>query len=256
MLVDVLTRHVVRASPAARYFALSYVWGNVTGESASGLVSSSTGYRLPDQAKQTIEDAITLTKGLGEKYLWVDVYCVDQHIAEKQKQQINHMGSIFQGAAVTIVALSGGSASAGLAGISRTTGPRPFFASPAKSGIAANLISGREAIVNSSAWSTRAWTFQDELLSRRLLFLADQQYWLKCQHNVYSRHTARTRERDDSPRNTLARLLNTNAASFRMVCDPSRGHAIVSSHSDLQVHDFFAMVTEYASRQETYEGTL
>lgn len=128
MLIDVLTREVVRAPPASRYFALSYVWGDVTREAASGLVSSSAGCRLPNQAKKTIEDAITLMKRLGERYLWVDVYCVDQHNAQKQKQQINQMDSIFQGAALTIVALSGGSASAGLAGISRTTGPRQFFA--------------------------------------------------------------------------------------------------------------------------------
>ncbi|KAM0421044.1 hypothetical protein ACHAPT_011115 [Fusarium lateritium] len=61
-MVDVLARKVVNCPDQCDYLALSYVWGGVHPE--PGALEAGT---LP----QTIEDAITLTRGLGKRYLWV-----------------------------------------------------------------------------------------------------------------------------------------------------------------------------------------
>lgn len=61
-MIDVSTRQVVDCPDQCEYLALSYVWGGVHPQ--DGALEAGT---LP----QTIEDAITLTKGLGKQYLWV-----------------------------------------------------------------------------------------------------------------------------------------------------------------------------------------
>lgn len=61
-MVDVVERRVVPCPPGCVYAALSYVWGGVRAE--EGALEEGT---LP----QTIEDAITATRELGLRYLWV-----------------------------------------------------------------------------------------------------------------------------------------------------------------------------------------
>uniref|UniRef100_A0A0D2YGB4 Heterokaryon incompatibility domain-containing protein n=1 Tax=Fusarium oxysporum (strain Fo5176) TaxID=660025 RepID=A0A0D2YGB4_FUSOF len=61
-MLDVNARKVVDCPDNCDYLALSYVWGGI--HPADGALEAGI---LP----QTIEDAITLTKRLGKKYLWV-----------------------------------------------------------------------------------------------------------------------------------------------------------------------------------------
>lgn len=61
-MVDVLERKVVSCPQNCDYVALSYVWGGI-----QPTPDALEGHHLP----QTIEDAITVTKALGRRYLWV-----------------------------------------------------------------------------------------------------------------------------------------------------------------------------------------
>ena len=61
-MVDVEKRRVISCPPECDYIALSYVWGGV--QPAPGALEN---HSLP----QTIEDAITVTKALKRRYLWV-----------------------------------------------------------------------------------------------------------------------------------------------------------------------------------------
>jgi len=63
-MIDVVKREVVPCPQNCDYLALSYVWGGV--EVKAGQLSNGT---LP----QTIEDAITVTRMLHKRYLWVSV---------------------------------------------------------------------------------------------------------------------------------------------------------------------------------------
>jgi hypothetical protein len=68
---------------------------------------------------RTVEDAITLTERLGERYLWVDAFCINKHDRQHQQEQINNMDLVYQCTYLTIIALDGSDAGAGLAGISQ-----------------------------------------------------------------------------------------------------------------------------------------
>ena len=107
-LVDVSTRKVVKYPDyCCKYVALSYVWGDVAQQSYQ--LGSLLG-NLP----QTIEDAISFVQKLGRQYLWVDWLCIGQKDDADKHHQIERMWGIYRGAYVTVMALSGESADAGL----------------------------------------------------------------------------------------------------------------------------------------------
>lgn len=92
-----------------KYVVLSYVWGAP---------------EIPDWP-QTTKDAITVTKMLGYKYLWVDRLCIDQSNREQKKYLLSNMDAIFEGAEFTIVNASG-DAQTGLPGVGMTLrNPQP-----------------------------------------------------------------------------------------------------------------------------------
>ncbi|KAM7210336.1 Heterokaryon incompatibility protein (HET) domain containing protein [Rhypophila decipiens] len=92
---------VVAVNSSAEYVALSYVWGNPT---------SSREPKVP----KVVQHAMTVTRELGKRYLWVDKYCVEQENHEVKAQQIQAMDQIYEGAFVTIFACAGSDSSFGL----------------------------------------------------------------------------------------------------------------------------------------------
>lgn len=188
-VIDVEEMCIVEAPRDKDYVALSYVWGtaemlklqkaNFDHFQTSGSLKSAT---LP----KTIADAAEVTRGLGEKYLWVDALCIIQDDENDKAYFIPNMDSVYGCALVTIIALSGDGANAGLPGIrpdSRTQEELPFTIG--NTPIIASLDPPRERSFDSylgqSPWDSRGWTFQEKIFSRRaLVFTSEQVYW-ECQ---------------------------------------------------------------------------
>lgn len=135
---------IVQADPAWAWLALSYVWGSET-----------TNDRL--QLPKTVSDAITITKELGYRYLWVDQYCIDQDDSFHKVEQIRSMDRIYQGADMTIVATSGGSKHSGIHGITSRRVPKY---TKFRMGDRIALGSTIEPITaaKTSPWWKRGWT--------------------------------------------------------------------------------------------------
>jgi hypothetical protein len=75
LLVDVKKKCLVRSGLDARYYALSYVWGNA--KQFRALKANIEELLNPGSLSiaalpQTIKDSITLVTNLDESYLWVD----------------------------------------------------------------------------------------------------------------------------------------------------------------------------------------
>jgi hypothetical protein len=85
-VINVYERCVVTPPPGCRYVALSYVWGSIN--------ISNTEAALPEKLPQTIEDAISAVKELGEWYLWVDALCIAQDDPDHKMAQIQNMDQI------------------------------------------------------------------------------------------------------------------------------------------------------------------
>jgi hypothetical protein len=95
-LIDCHSRSVTLHGHGDRYVALSYVWGPCE----QGHSSSDPKSTLRDlngksiRISNVIQDAITVTIGLGLQYLWVDQVCINQDDAEEKQQQLRCMDSI------------------------------------------------------------------------------------------------------------------------------------------------------------------
>jgi hypothetical protein len=126
-----------------------------------------------------------VVKKLSLKYLWVDVYCIDQSNVVENVLQIRHMDVIYEEAYLTILALSGTSSEAGLPGISkpfqRTWQPKWKMGS--KSFTATNF---RDVIgqAERSPWNSRGWTMQEATLSTRCLCFYEEGMSLICREEM------------------------------------------------------------------------
>lgn len=186
-LIDVQRMCIVGGNSDCRYLALSYVWGGsktllntkairVDLETEAGLT------KKLEELPMTIRDAIDLVRELGERHLWVDSLCIIQDDAEDKSNQIMGMDVVYSSAILTIAATSGNSADAGLAG--GHTRLRTFTQLTEKvQGLSlANRPTTFDKTINESTWNTRAWTFQERILSNRVLFVADQRCFFTCHH--------------------------------------------------------------------------
>lgn len=182
-LIDCGSRSILPAEEDQEYLALSYVWGkeqkppqmsnplNGQHTEPSSLLSGS----LP----RVIEDAISLTLSLGYRYLWVDRYCIPDGDAAEKHSQISKMDMIYAHATATIVAAAGEGADYGLPGVGQTPRKRQPQARMKEGVLVSTLPSARGAL-KSSKWMTRAWTYQEAILSRRLLIFTDHQLYFEC----------------------------------------------------------------------------
>ncbi|KAH5095560.1 hypothetical protein HBI38_030660 [Parastagonospora nodorum] len=178
-LFDCQCENVIRADRIddPRWVALSYVWGDRSHADSIEVSHDHHAARLP----QTIKDAVKVTQELGYRYLWIDELCIDQNNAAHKNSQLAKMDQIYRGAEFTIVAAAGRDKTYGLPGVSTTRriqcpvlhfdqglifsiGPEP-----------------NEWVADETIWSTRGWTFQEGLLSKRLLIFTDWQVTFYCQ---------------------------------------------------------------------------
>ena len=183
-MIDVHRKCIRLAPPHCRYVALSYVWGGATslGLSDVELLSQPDGLSKASVTSpicQTVSDAIELTRNIGEDYLWVDSLCIQQNDSSDKLAQIRAMHQIYGNATLTIIAAGGDDANSGLAGVRPSS--RDLKQITAKINSKASLavpISSRGNRMESSKWNTRAWTYQERLLSKRfLVFTPNEVYW-------------------------------------------------------------------------------
>jgi hypothetical protein len=167
-LIDSSTGKVVRAAKDEPYVALSYVWGD-----------KDTSTQESDSYPRTIQDAIIATKNLGYRWLWVDKYCIDQNDTNDLNDQLQQMDVIYQQAAVTIIAAAGTNAHYGLPGVGQS------YRKPTSSILIGDehicAIPKPELRSDVCRWISRAWTYQEGLLSTRRLVFTDEQVYFECQ---------------------------------------------------------------------------
>jgi hypothetical protein len=94
------------------------------------------------------------------------------------------MGLIYRHAAATIINLAGIDANAGIRGISRNFEERPQFVAKVRTWL---LTAGMKDLLSTllpSRWYTRGWTFQEEVLSTRAIFLGEDQIYFQCRSSL------------------------------------------------------------------------
>ncbi|KIW12379.1 hypothetical protein PV08_09656 [Exophiala spinifera] len=164
---------LVDAMPRRKYAALSYVWGR--GGVKEQLEGDTVVWRL---LPQTIRDAMTVTRKLGLRYLWVDRYCIPPPLLQ---EQISKMDVIYSGAELVIVAAAGGDIEYGLPGVGARKRTQQPYATVGKD-VFASTLTDFDSMMHTCSWWKRAWCFQEALLSRRRLIFTDEKVYFLCRN--------------------------------------------------------------------------
>lgn len=179
-----LSRH------GTRYCTLSYRWGDAAHSSV--LTESFTGdFAVSlNSLPQTFQDAVTVTRKLRIRYLWIDALCIVQPTETDDSEWLeegSRMGSIYQNAECTIAATAANNANQGFL---ERTGNSVSLAKPmsiykkstdeSKAGtsyIPINVPSFYDCI-SVSALNRRGWVVQERALSTRVIhFTVNGVFW-------------------------------------------------------------------------------
>jgi hypothetical protein len=170
-----------------RYAALSYCWG---GDDSMKLTHTNLELwsRSLSQSElpKTLSDAITFTKKLGLQYIWIDRMCIIQDDEEDKAREIARMPGIFYGAYVTISATNASNCSEGFLhnfddlakNVQAKISLRYNCADRGEGRIVLDNLKGKAGVRDSVA--RRAWTLQEQQLSRRLISCKYDRVDLEC----------------------------------------------------------------------------
>jgi hypothetical protein len=187
----------IRNPEEIKYAALSYCWG--TEEDAKAQFKTdkaSLEWRcksLPyEMMTPASNDAVALTRAIGLRYVWVDALCIIQDDADDWLRESGQMGLVYSHAFVTFCGLNSDSCHETF--LQRTPAVSVPFQSTIREDISGYYLirlrpSGIDWLNGSthsmrdrwlSRWGTRAWTYQEEELSTRLLLLGSSKMHFRC----------------------------------------------------------------------------
>ncbi|KAI4619107.1 uncharacterized protein J4E87_007694 [Alternaria ethzedia] len=167
------------------YAAVSYVWGdtgrmdyrtkisNIQSRRKSGGLAA-TIRKLPKALVQSIR----LVHDLGIRYAWIDALCIVQDSSHSWSLNSRAMHLIYGNATLTICAADGDSRT-GLLALDEGQRPQQQIGVYAD-GVHLILHQPSEISIQTSKWNTRAWTFQERLLSKRCLIFTRGQIYFQC----------------------------------------------------------------------------
>ena len=182
-VIDLDRGCVIEAPEKCSFVALSYVWGGVDqiqlNRATAPLLMRDKGLDIAwAKLSATIRDAVHVCKQLGERYLWVDALCIVQDVGPDMKLQILRMRQIYSAAKLTIVAASAATADSRL-----LEGSSPEMTQVEISTNPKNSSLG--TLLDISPWDTRAWCYQEKVLSHRLMLFTSNGIYLQCQRGTY-----------------------------------------------------------------------
>ncbi|KAF9226160.1 HET-domain-containing protein [Gyrodon lividus] len=194
--IDGSLQHQIRLcvpnGEAAAYTTLSYCWGGPQPFSTqkSTLETLMKGIDM-QQLPSTICDAITVTRRLGLRYLWVDAFCIIQDDDLDKQKEIARMGEIYQHSYCTIIAECAAKVSDGFL----HKKPEPPDCSQYRlpyvvpdGGVGTMLLRSQEAYGYDpleEPLNARGWTLQERLLPPRQLLYTSRSLRWKCQSREY-----------------------------------------------------------------------
>lgn len=175
-----------------QYAALSHCWGN-----SQPLKLTQTSYRIFQMAipfnrlPRTFQDAVTATRYLGLRYLWIDSLCIIQDSIQDWEEQCTEMRRIYKDSFITIAGAAASSCESGFLH-DRPTGSRAIL-QVSHRGVSDEIVLTHRGIDElpwtkmpepDSPLSKRAWVFQERVLSGRILYFGTKKMYFECFTNI------------------------------------------------------------------------
>ncbi|KAF1977686.1 HET-domain-containing protein, partial [Bimuria novae-zelandiae CBS 107.79] len=169
------------------YAALSYCWGgDQVFKTTSQMLPQYKQAIDPTRLPQTLQDAIHVARQLGLHYIWIDALCIIQNSNDDKAIEIGRMAHVYGNATITIGATRASAVWNGFLSPRSPLGthsPHKIFSLPCKyKGQDMGTVTllpytgeGREAL------DSRGWTFQERVLSPRILDFGSLRTQFTCQ---------------------------------------------------------------------------
>ncbi|KAI1361771.1 hypothetical protein F5Y08DRAFT_290547 [Xylaria arbuscula] len=166
------------------YASLSYCWGGpqpfcLTDDTIAQLTQGIDVSILPP----TLRDAVTALSFLGLEYMWIDALCIKQDDDIDKELEISRMSLYYGHNTVTISAASAAACTEGFLSSTSTRGTfaaGPFRISLATPGGAGNVQLTQYTKPPAEPIASRGWTYQESLLSRRLVIFGSREVYWTC----------------------------------------------------------------------------
>lgn len=125
-------------------------------------------------------DAFNLVRFLGVRYIWIDSLCIVQDSSRSWNLNSRVMDLIYGNARMTICAADGVDSSTGLRAMHPNEHATPQISAVCTPEVRLMVLRPPEIWIRASKWNTRAWTFQERLLSKRCLFFTEGRVYFQC----------------------------------------------------------------------------
>lgn len=195
-LGDGVVRLIETNGGREKYISLSHCWGleQIITTTKSTLQDHQKAINW-DELSKTFQDAITLTRILGFKYIWIDSLCIIQDSAEDWAIESAKMAAVYSNGHLTI---AGTKSSSGRGGLFATTpdfrvdGQTPegedytlFFRERIDHHIDSSLDTyGMTSTEKYYPLLTRAWVYQERMLSNRVLHFGQYELFFECKSSI------------------------------------------------------------------------
>jgi len=201
---DKTVRLVLTDEMRERYVALSHCWGELTEEEKAKRCTTRENEErraqwLPvTELPQTFQDAIIVTRKLGQQYLWIDSLCIIQGKGGDWDTESKKMEAVFKNAYCTIAATSAEDSNKGFLNRPPLEEKDSQYVKVPNSShgkvYVCTSIDDFDGDVVEGVLNKRAWVLQERALSRRTIhFTKRQTYWecgggVRCETLTYMKN--------------------------------------------------------------------
>lgn len=218
------------------YIALSHCWGlpNKTFITTHDTIADMKAGFVVEQAPATFRDAISITRCLDIRYLWIDSLCIIQHDSADWSREAARMGTVYANAYLTISAANTKDDN------DRFLQPRNdastslrIISSTGQSAQVYLQIQLEEPSLTEEPLDARGWTLQERILSRRSLRFGSTE--MSCHCPCFSLFESHGGER---------RSMHNFIRSLKPDSTPS---------GTLVYSNWYQMVADFTARHLTYD---
>jgi hypothetical protein len=182
---NLLRLHDPQPGDDTRYIALSHRWGSdIPLQTLKGNLSTLKETINFNDLPKTFRDAVTITREVKVRFLWIDSLCIIQDDEEDWAKEATLMENVFSSAYCTIAASCARGTNDGFLKSRRErqcvemqVGSFPPF-------YICELIDDFRGDVEQGDLNKRGWVLQERVLSRRTIYFTETQVYWECGDGV------------------------------------------------------------------------